>query len=59
MEAFHIALISVVAMLTLIYVGLHVATTLALISFLGVWFIKGNATIAINLLWISAYDYGE
>jgi len=56
MEAFHIALISLVAMLTLIYVGLHVATTLALISFLGVWFIKGNATIAINLLWVSAYD---
>ena len=56
MDAFHIALISVVAMLTLIYIGLHVATTLALISFLGVWFIKGNATIAINLLWISAYD---
>jgi len=48
--------ISVGAMLALIYIGLHVATTLALISFIGVWVIKGNATIAMNLLWISAYD---
>ena len=56
MEAFEIGLISVGAMLALIYIGLHVATTLALISFFGVWIIKGNATIAVNLLWISAYD---
>jgi C4-dicarboxylate transporter DctM subunit len=56
MEAFEIGLISVGAMLALIYIGLHVATTLALISFIGVWVIKGNATIAMNLLWISAYD---
>jgi tripartite ATP-independent transporter DctM subunit len=56
MEAFEIGVISVIAMLTLIYFGLHIATTLALISFLGVWFIKGNATIALNLLWVSAYD---
>jgi tripartite ATP-independent transporter DctM subunit len=53
---FEIALISVSAMLALIYLGLHVATTLALISFVGVWIIKGNATIAVNLLWVSAYD---
>jgi C4-dicarboxylate transporter, DctM subunit len=56
MEAFQIALISVGAMLALIYFGLHIATTLALISFIGVWVIKGNATIAMNLLWVSAYD---
>ena len=56
MEAFEIALISVGAMLALIYIGLHIGTTLALISFIGVWVIKGNATIALNLLWVSAYD---
>jgi tripartite ATP-independent transporter DctM subunit len=56
MEAFEIGLLSLVAMLALIYIGLHIATTLALISFLGVWFIKGNATVALNLLWVSAYD---
>jgi tripartite ATP-independent transporter DctM subunit len=56
MDAFEIGLISVGAMLALIYLGLHIATTLALISFLGVWFIKGNVNIALNLLWVSAYD---
>jgi hypothetical protein len=56
MEEFEIALVSVAAMLTLIYLGLHIATTLALISFIGVWLIKGNATVAMNLLWVSAYD---
>jgi len=56
MDGFEIGLISIGAMLALIYFGLHIATTLALISFVGVLVIKGNATIAINLLWISAYD---
>jgi tripartite ATP-independent transporter DctM subunit len=56
MDGFTIGLISVAAMLALIYLGLHIATTLALISFIGVWVIKGNATIAMNLLWVSAYD---
>jgi tripartite ATP-independent transporter DctM subunit len=56
MEAFEIALISIGAMLVLIYLGLHIATTLALISFVGVWVIKGNSKIALNLLWVSAYD---
>ena len=32
MEAFEIALLSVVAMLVLIYLGMHIAVTLALIS---------------------------
>jgi tripartite ATP-independent transporter DctM subunit len=56
MEAFEIGLISVLAMIALIYIGVHIATTLALISFVGVWIIKGNTTVALNLLWVSAYD---
>jgi tripartite ATP-independent transporter DctM subunit len=56
MEAFDIALISVFAMLALIYLGMHIATTLALISFVGVLLIRGNVNIAVNLLWVSAYD---
>ena len=56
MDAFQIALISVFAMLALIYLGLHIATTLALVSFIGAWIIRDNATIALNLLWVSAYD---
>ena len=50
------ALVSVAVMLALIYVGLHIATTLAFVSFVGVWVIKGNVTIALNLLWVAAYD---
>src|SRR3546814_3724892 len=33
---------------------MHVPVVLALISFVGVWLIKGNVMIAIGLLWISA-----
>ena len=56
MEAFEIALLSVVAMLVFIYLGMHIAVTLALISFVGTWIIKGNTVVAINLLWISAHQ---
>ncbi len=54
MEAFEIALVSVFAMLLLIYFGMHIAVTLALISFVGAWVITGNATIAFSLLLIAA-----
>ena len=54
MEAFEIALVSVFAMLQLIYFGMHIAVTLALISFAGAWVIKGSATIAFSLLLIAA-----
>lgn len=56
MEAFEIALLSVLAMLVFIYLGMHIAVTLALISFVGAWVIKGNMIVAINLLWISAHQ---
>ncbi len=54
MEALQIALVSILAMLLLIYLGMHIAVTLALLSFVGTWVIKGNATIALNLLLIAA-----
>ena len=54
MEAFEIALLSVFAMLLLIYFGMHISVTLALISFVGAWVIKGNAAIAFSLLLIAA-----
>ncbi|MEE2997357.1 MAG: TRAP transporter large permease [Pseudomonadota bacterium] len=56
MEAFEIALISVAMMLLLIYLGMHIAVTLALMSFVGAWVIKENAVVAISLLWISAHQ---
>jgi len=54
MSGFEIGLISIIAMLLLIYVGMHVPVVLALISFVGVWIIKGNIKIAMSLLWISS-----
>ncbi|MBN43379.1 MAG: C4-dicarboxylate ABC transporter permease [Alphaproteobacteria bacterium] len=54
MTGFEIGIISIIAMLLLIYIGMHVPVVLALISFVGVWIIKGNVKIAISLLWISA-----
>ena len=56
MEAFEIALLSVVAMLAFIYLGMHIAVTLALVSFVGAWIIKGSTVVAVNLLWISAHQ---
>ncbi len=54
MEAFQIAVISVLAMLVLIYFGLHIAVTLALLSFVGAWVITENINIALNLLFQAA-----
>jgi C4-dicarboxylate transporter DctM subunit len=45
-----VALGSLVLMLLLIYSGLHVAITLGLLSFVGVWLIRGDVGIAANLL---------
>ncbi len=54
MEAFQIAIISVLAMLVLIYFGLHIAVTLALLSFVGAWVITENIIVALNLLFLAA-----
>lgn len=45
-----IALGSLVLMLLLIYAGMHVAITLGLLSFVGVWLIRGDVQVAANLL---------
>ena len=45
-----IASLSLVAMLLLIWCGMHVAVVLALVSFVGVWLIKGDVEVAANLL---------
>jgi C4-dicarboxylate transporter DctM subunit len=54
MTGLEVGLYSVIAMLLLIYLGMHVPVVLALISFVGVWVIKGNVNIAISLLWLAA-----
>jgi tripartite ATP-independent transporter DctM subunit len=45
-----IAMSSLLLMLLLIYAGMHVAITLGVVSFIGVWLIKGDIEIAANLL---------
>ena len=56
MEPFIIGLISLIAIVVLIYAGSYVAITLSCVSFFGVWFIKGDATIAVRLMTLSVTD---
>ena len=50
MSSVAIALGSLLLMLLLIYAGLHVAITLGVLSFIGVWLIRDDVTVAANLL---------
>ena len=56
MNDLQIGLLSIVAILFLIYAGMHVAIALSLLSFLGVWFIRGDWAIAGKLLALAAAD---
>lgn len=56
MEALIVGLISVVLIVLLIYGGAYVAITLSLVSFLGVWFIKGDATVAMRMMTLAVTD---
>ncbi len=56
MGAMEIGLLSVAAMLLLIYVGMHVAIALLVVSFIGVWMITGRFEVAANLLGLAAAD---
>jgi tripartite ATP-independent transporter DctM subunit len=56
MSGVEIAFISIAIMLVLIYSGLHVAIALILLSFCGVWLLKGNFDIASNMLVLAFKD---
>ena len=56
MSATTIALGSLVLMLVMIWAGMHVAVVLGVVSFVGVSLIKGDITIAANLLAQAASD---
>ncbi|MGR3704023.1 MAG: TRAP transporter large permease subunit, partial [Paracoccaceae bacterium] len=56
MTGLEIAFGSIAVMLVLIYAGLHVAIALTLISFLGVWLMRGNIELAANLLVVAFKD---
>lgn len=53
---FQIGIFSIFSILILIYSGMHVAIALTLTSFVGVWLIRGNWTIATKLLSLAAAD---
>ena len=51
-----VGIASVVAILVLIYAGIHVAVALGLVSFIGVWIYRGSIDVAINLLAAATHD---
>ena len=56
MYGVEVGIASVVIILLLIYTGIHVAVALGLVSFIGVWLIRDNVDIAINLLTAATQD---
>lgn len=56
MSGVSIAFLSIGAMLVLIYSGMHVAIALILLSFVGVWVLRGNFDIASNMLVLAFKD---
>ena len=56
MTEIHIGLLSVVLILVLIYSGLYIPVALGLVSFIGVWMLRGDIDIPINLLSLAAAD---
>jgi C4-dicarboxylate transporter DctM subunit len=56
MTPFEIGIASVVCIVVMIYAGLYIPVALGLVSFLGVWIIRDNIDIAINMLALAAAD---
>ena len=56
MDGLDIGLLSMVAIVVLIYAGMHAAIALCLVSLIGVWAIKGNFALAETLLALAASD---
>lgn len=56
MSGVEIGLASILAIVVLIYAGMHVAVALCLVSLVGVWMIKDSFAVATNLLALAAYD---
>ena len=56
MSGFAVGLLSVALILVLIYGGLYIPVALGLVSFIGVWIIRGNVDVPISLLALAAAD---
>lgn len=63
MQPYIAGIVSLILIVLLIYAGAYVAVALSIVSFLGVWFIKADALIAVRMMTLSvtdsikAYDY--
>lgn len=56
MTEIQVGIISVVLILVLIYSGLYIPVALGLVSFVGVWILRGNIEVPISLLSLAAAD---
>ncbi len=56
MTSLEVGLLSVVAIIILVYIGFYVAVALALVSLLSVWYLRGDVMIAQSLLISSAEE---
>lgn len=65
MDPYIAGFVSLILIVLLIYAGAYVAVVLSIVSFLGVWFIKGDALIAVRMMTlavtnsIKAYDFAS
>lgn len=56
MDALLVGFTSLILIVVLIYVGTYVSVSLGIVSFLGVWAIKGNLTVALSMLALAVND---
>ncbi len=56
MVGVEVGIASVLIILILIYCGVHVAVSLGLVSFVGVWIYRGNIDVAVSLLTQATHD---
>jgi len=56
MSPVEIGIVSIVAIVVLIYLGLYISVALALVSFVGIWLMRDNFQLAMNLLKIAVAD---
>ena len=56
MGGVEVGIISVAVIVALIYAGLYIPVALGLVSFVGVWVLRGNFDIAVSLLSLSVAD---
>lgn len=56
MTPIEIGLISVIAIVFLIYAGLYIPIALGMVSFISIWLMRDNFTLALNLLKVAVGD---